>query len=66
MFSTQCNIDKTDRINRAVIGVALVIAALVGMSKTFFILFGIILVIEGVVGWCSIPYFLSKFKKTKW
>ena len=63
MFSTQCNIDKTDRINRAVIGMLLIIATLIGMSKTFFIVVGIILVIEGVIGWCSIPYFLSKFKR---
>ena len=62
MFSKQCNIDKADRINRSVIGIILFIAALIGMSKTFFMWLGIILVIEGVIGWCSIPYFLSKFK----
>jgi hypothetical protein len=63
MFSKQCNIDKTDRINRSVIGIVLFIAAVVGMSKTFFMALGIVLVVEGVIGWCSIPYFLSKFKR---
>jgi hypothetical protein len=57
-----CNIDKTDRINRAVIGAALFIAALIGMGKIFFMLVGLILVIEGVIGWCYIPYLVNKIK----
>jgi hypothetical protein len=36
MFSTHCNIDKTDRINRTLIGLALCIAVLIGMGKFFF------------------------------
>lgn len=63
MFSLQCNINKTDRINRTVIGLALFIAALIGMSKLFFMVVGLVLVIEGVIGWCSIPYLISKLKK---
>ncbi len=62
MFSVQCNIDKTDRINRTVIGLALCIAVLVGMGKIFFMMLGLVLVIEGIVGWCSIPYLLNKIK----
>ena len=62
MFSTRCNIDKTDRINRIVIGLLLCIGALVGMSKFFFIILGLVLVIEGVIGWCSIPYLINKIK----
>lgn len=65
MFPKQCNIDKTDRINRTVIGVLLFLAALVGMGKVFFMIVGVILVIEGVVGWCSIPILVSKFKSNK-
>ena len=61
MFSKQCNIDKTDRINRTIIGIVLFFAALVGMSKIFFMVFGIVLIIEGLIGWCSIPYFINKF-----
>lgn len=62
MFSVQCNIDKTDRINRTVIGLALCLAVLFGLGKAFFMIIGIILVIEGVIGWCSIPLFVNKIK----
>ena len=62
MFLKQCNIDKTDRINRAVIGAVLFFAALIGMSKVFFMVVGLILVVEGLIGWCSIPYLISKIK----
>jgi hypothetical protein len=64
MFSKQCNIDKTDRINRVIIGAALCIAVLIGMSKVFFMVLGLVLVIEGLIGWCSIPYIISKFKRS--
>jgi phage shock protein PspC (stress-responsive transcriptional regulator) len=59
----KCNIDKTDRTNRMIIGVFLFLAALFGMSKTFFMVVGIILFIEGMIGWCSIPYLLKKWKR---
>lgn len=62
MLKSHCNIDKTDRINRSVLGVLLVIAALIGMSRSFYIILGIILIIEGLIGWCSIPYLISKIK----
>ena len=58
-----CNIDKTDRINRTIIGLALCIAALFGMGKYFYVVLGLVLIIEGIVGWCSIPYLLSKIKR---
>ncbi|MCL9684560.1 YgaP family membrane protein [Legionella maioricensis] len=58
-----CNIDKTDRINRTIIGAALCIAALFGMGIYFYIALGLALIIEGIVGWCSIPYVLSKIKR---
>ncbi len=63
MLFKSCNIDKTDRINRAVIGGLLFFAALIGMSKLFFMVVGLVLVVEGIVGWCSIPYLIAKFKK---
>ncbi len=65
MFPTHCNIDKTDRINRMVIGLALCIAVLMGMGKLFFMILGLVLIIEGMVGWCSIPYVLNKMKHHK-
>lgn len=62
MFLKECNIDKTDRINRTVIGVILFIAALIGMGKIFFMLVGLVLVIEGMIGWCYIPSLINKIK----
>lgn len=62
-MSFTCNIDKTDRINRIIIGAGLCIAALVGLGKFFYITLGLILVLEGLIGWCSIPYFIKKFKR---
>lgn len=65
MFFKQCNINKTDRINRTVIGAMLVIAALVGMSKVFFIIVGVVLMFEGLIGWCTIPWIIGKMKGEK-
>ena len=63
MFPKKCNINKTDRINRVVIGMGLFLAALLGMSKVFFMVVGLILAIEGLIGWFSIPYLMSRFKQ---
>ncbi len=62
MFSTQCNIDKTDRINRTVIGLLICIAVLLGMGKYFFMILGLVLIVEGMIGWCSIPFLINKIK----
>ena len=62
MLPVTCNIDKSDRINRSVIGVILILAALLGLGKVFFIVLGLVLLVEGVIGWCSIPYLISRFK----
>ena len=63
MLPMHCNIDKTDRINRTIIGVALCLAVLIGMGKFFFLILGLVLIIEGMIGWCSIPYLISKIKR---
>ncbi len=63
MFLTRCNIDKTDRINRSVIGAILLIAAIIGMGRVFYMVMGLILIIEGLIGWCSIPFIIRKIKK---
>lgn len=65
MLFKQCNIDKTDRLNRVVIGAILFLAAWIGMSKVFFMVVGLVLVVEGWIGWCSIPYFIRKLKKLR-
>ncbi len=62
MISLHCNIDKTDRINRTIIGLLLCIAVLIGVGKFFFMILGLVLVVEGIIGWCSIPYLIGKIK----
>ena len=63
MFKPHCNIDKTDRINRIVIGIILIAATLLGVSWIFYLIVGFALIIEGMVGWCSIPYLRDKIKR---
>ncbi len=65
MLSPSCNIDKTDRINRVVIGVFLLLGALLGAGKWFLIILGAVLIAEGLVGWCSIPVAVAKLKTLK-
>lgn len=60
MFS--CNIDKTERINRTIIGIILVLAAVLGASKSFFIVVGALLIVTALVGWCAIPVIMEKLK----
>lgn len=64
MIKLTCNIDRTDRINRSIFGMVLVFAGIFGAGKWFYILFGLILIVEGVIGWCSIPYVFSWFRAT--
>lgn len=62
MFKIACNIDKSDRTNRIVFGIILVLGALVGFGKIFMILLGAILIIEGAIGWCGIPVLMTKIR----
>ena len=47
MFLKQCNIDKTDRTNRVVIGALLFLAALFGMGKVFFMVVVLFSLLKG-------------------
>ena len=58
-----CNIDQSDRINRVVIGLIIFFAALTGASSLFFMAVGIIMVVQGLIGWCSLPYLTSLLKQ---
>jgi hypothetical protein len=62
MFQIACNIDRADRINRAVFGVIIILAALAGMGKVFFIILGLVMLVEGIVGWCGIPGLLKRLR----
>ena len=58
-----CNIDKNDRINRSIFGIVLILCVIFDVSKITYVIFGLILIIEGVVGWCYIPKLISKIKR---
>ena len=58
-----CNINQSDRMNRSAIGLIIFLAALLGASSLFFMVIGIVMIIQGFIGWCSLPYFISLFQK---
>lgn len=62
MFLFKCNIDKTDRVNRIVIGLFIILSVVFNMTKLSLLLLGGILILEGVIGWCSIPFIIKKIK----
>lgn len=57
-----CNIDKTDRINRVIIGIIVLLGVLLGASIWFFIAVGVLLILSGLIGWCSIPVIMKKLR----
>lgn len=61
----QCNIDKTDRINRIVLGVLILVGLILGVGKVFFTILALVLIAEGLIGWCSIPLIVAKLKTFK-
>jgi hypothetical protein len=65
MFIKECNINETDRINRVVIGVLLLLSVFFGITEFFAFLLGLILIVQGVIGWCSIPYLRDLIKNQK-
>lgn len=60
-----CNIDKTDRTNRTVLGVLLCLAAVLGAGRWFYFILGVVMIVQGYIGWCSIPYLMQWFNKNK-
>ncbi|WP_218813843.1 YgaP-like transmembrane domain [Rickettsiella endosymbiont of Dermanyssus gallinae] len=62
MLNVASNIQGNERISRLVIGVVLLIGVLLGLGKLFAFLVGVILIVEGVIGWCGIPILAEKFK----
>ena len=62
MLNVASNIQGNERIARLVIGVVLLIGVLLGLGKLFAFLVGVILIVEGVIGWCGIPILAEKFK----
>ncbi|BBB15671.1 hypothetical protein RVIR1_12110 [Candidatus Rickettsiella viridis] len=62
MLNVASNIQGNERITRLVIGVVLLIGVLLGLGKLFAFLVGVILIVEGIIGWCGIPILAEKFK----
>ena len=62
MFNLPCNIEANERVTRAVIGIVLFVAALLGLGRIFMFLIGVILIVEAVIGWCGIPILAEKLK----
>jgi len=62
MLNLTCNIDKTERINRVVIGAIMLLAAILGAGVWFFTLVSLVLIVEGAIGWCGIPVIVEKIK----
>lgn len=62
MLNVTSNIQSSERISRIVIGVVLLIGLLLGFGKLFAFLVGVILIAEGIIGWCGIPILVEKFK----
>ncbi len=63
-MALECNIEKSDRTNRLVIGAILILGAIFGFGRFWAVLMGIVLMVEGYLGWCGIPVLLAKFKKS--
>lgn len=62
MLNVASNIQANERISRLIIGIVLLIGVLLGLGKLFAFLVGVILIVEGVIGWCGIPILAEKFK----
>ena len=60
MLNITCNIDKSDRVNRVVFGVLILIATVLNLGKWFFVLLSLVLIVEGIVGWCGIPNLVNR------
>ncbi len=60
----KCNVGKTERIIRVIVGLGLVSMAFVGPQNPWFFL-GLIPLITGAVGWCPayIPFGINTCKK---
>ena len=65
MFIKESNIDENDRISRTVVGAILLLAVFFGVSQFFAFLVGVILVVEGVLGWGAVPYVKELMKSQK-
>lgn len=65
MENINCNIDKTDKIHRLVVGVLLLLGALFDLGSGFMFFLAIILLVEGTIGKCGIPLLIAKYEELR-
>ena len=58
------NISLVDRINRVAIGGYLILSAIIAIPSTIDFIVGVVVVVQGILGWCGMPALISsKFKE---
>jgi hypothetical protein len=62
MLNLPCNIEPNERVTRIIIGAVLLILELIGLGRFLVPLIAIVLIAEGIIGWCGIPILAEKFK----
>lgn len=65
MFKISCNLEKPERRHRIVIGSLLIIGGILGLGRNFLILAGLIILVEGMIGWCGLPILFKKISANK-
>lgn len=62
MFNLPNNIDTNDRVTRALVGIVLLLAGLIGLGRIFLMLAGIVLIAEAFLGSSWTPIVDEKIK----
>ncbi len=63
MLPITCNIDQSDRINRSIFGVLILLGVFLGLGYVYYSILGAVMLIEGIIGWCGIPKIIALFKR---
>jgi Protein of unknown function (DUF2892) len=63
MIIQKCDINRSDRINRSVIGIILLLGVLLGFGKAFSFILALVLIYEGVKGFCYLPSLVKKLEE---
>lgn len=58
----KCIIDSTDRLNRILIGIVLIIGATLSFTREIMLVVGFIQLVEGVLSFCALSCLIVKFR----
>lgn len=61
MENVSCNIDTTDKVHRIAVGIILLLGMLFGLGRGFVMIIATIMIVEGYLGKCGIPYLIAKY-----